>query len=298
MNGTKRSWVVTLAVFFTAVFGLAPVANALPVPIGNSSFEAPELNGDFAYQPAGATWSFAGNGGISAPPSGFGSTPAPDGDQYAFLQTISSFSQQITVPVDGTYVLTFFAAGRPPGATFGGTQTYQALLDAEIIFPASTTDNGGPFTAEQSAPFFATAGTHTLMFQGLNGSADQTAFIDAIAINGAAVARVPEPSAILLLTVARFGRPRLAMAALATAVLVGSFVSCVAITDFAGAWAYFSLPTRAWQLAAGGLLALGAPALGRVPLVVAAGVGWIGAALLGASPHILGIARRPESREA
>ena len=207
MNGTKRSWVVTLAVFFTAVFGLAPVANALPVPIGNSSFEAPELNGDFAYQPAGATWSFTGNGGISAPPSGFGSTPAPDGDQYAFLQTISSFSQQITVPVDGTYVLTFFAAGRPPGATFGGTQTYQALLDAEIIFPASTTDNGGPFTAEQSAPFFATAGTHTLMFQGLNGSADQTAFIDAIAINGAAVARVPEPSAILLLTVGVLGLP-------------------------------------------------------------------------------------------
>ena len=45
------------------------------------------------------------------------------------------------------------------------------------------------------------------MFQGLNGSADQTAFIDAIAINGAAVARVPEPSAILLLTVGVLGLP-------------------------------------------------------------------------------------------
>lgn len=93
---------------------------------------------------------------------------------------------------------------------------------------------------------------------------------------------------ILLLTVARLRRPRLAMAALATAVLVGSFVLCVAMTDFAGAWAYFSLPTRAWQLAAGGLLALGAPLLGRVPHTVAAAVGWMGAALLGASLVAIG----------
>ena len=70
---------------------------------------------------------------------------------------------------------------------------------------------------------------------------------------------------ILLLTVARVGRPRLAMAALATAVLAGSFVLCSALTDTSSAWAYFSLPTRAWQLAAGGLLALGAPLLGRLP---------------------------------
>ena len=65
---------------------------------------------------------------------------------------------------------------------------------------------------------------------------------------------------VLLLTVARIGRPRLAMATLATAVLAGSFVLSVMLTDTSGAWAYFSLPTRAWQLAAGGLLALGATA--------------------------------------
>jgi peptidoglycan/LPS O-acetylase OafA/YrhL len=88
---------------------------------------------------------------------------------------------------------------------------------------------------------------------------------------------------ILLLTVARFGRPRLAMAALAAAVLAGSFVLCSVLTEIASAWAYFSLPTRAWQLAAGGLLALGAPVLGRAPRRVAAAVGWLGAALLGAS---------------
>ena len=93
---------------------------------------------------------------------------------------------------------------------------------------------------------------------------------------------------ILLLTVARIGRPRLAMAALAIALLAGSFVLCSVLTDTANAWAYFSLPTRAWQLAAGGLLALGAPLLGRVPNGVAAAVGWLGAALLGAGLVAIG----------
>ena len=93
---------------------------------------------------------------------------------------------------------------------------------------------------------------------------------------------------ILLLTVARIGRPRLAMATLATVVVAGSFVLAFTLTDTSGAWAYFSLPTRAWQLAAGGMLALGAPLLGRVPNAVAAAVGWLGASLLGASLVVIG----------
>src|SRR5262245_31614313 len=93
---------------------------------------------------------------------------------------------------------------------------------------------------------------------------------------------------ILLLIVARIRRPRPAMAALAIAVLAGSFVLGNALTDTSSAWAYFSLPTRAWQLAAGGLLALGAPLLARVPGSVAVAVGWVGAGLLGASLVAIG----------
>ena len=93
---------------------------------------------------------------------------------------------------------------------------------------------------------------------------------------------------ILLLTVARIGRPRLAMAALAATLLAVSIALCAVLTETENAWAYFSLPTRAWQLAAGGLLALGAPLLGRVPLAVAAAIGWLGAALLGASLVVIG----------
>lgn len=87
----------------------------------------------------------------------------------------------------------------------------------------------------------------------------------------------------LLLVAARLGRPRLAMAAVTIAILVGSFVLCHELTASSGPWAYYSLPTRAWQLAAGGLLALGAPWISRSHRLVAGSVGWVGVAILGAS---------------
>jgi peptidoglycan/LPS O-acetylase OafA/YrhL len=46
-------------------------------------------------------------------------------------------------------------------------------------------------------------------------------------------------------------------------------------------WAFFSLPSRAWQLAAGGLVALGVPGWRRLPRPVAAPAGWAGLALIG-----------------
>lgn len=45
-------------------------------------------------------------------------------------------------------------------------------------------------------------------------------------------------------------------------------------------WAYFSLPTRAWELGTGGLIALSAGAWSRLPKSVAATAGWIGLALI------------------
>jgi peptidoglycan/LPS O-acetylase OafA/YrhL len=87
----------------------------------------------------------------------------------------------------------------------------------------------------------------------------------------------------LLLAAAWLGRPRLAMAAVALAVLVGSFALCFEMTAASGTWAYYSLPTRAWQLAAGGLLALAAPWISRSHRRVAGSLGWVGVAVLGAS---------------
>jgi peptidoglycan/LPS O-acetylase OafA/YrhL len=64
--------------------------------------------------------------------------------------------------------------------------------------------------------------------------------------------------------------------------LVGaaSFALSLVITYVMPAVAFFSLPTRAWQLAAGGLVALTAGQWRRLPRLPAAIVGWAGLALI------------------
>jgi peptidoglycan/LPS O-acetylase OafA/YrhL len=66
-----------------------------------------------------------------------------------------------------------------------------------------------------------------------------------------------------------------AVAALALAG-AGSLALSLRLTARSAPWAFFSLPTRAWELAAGGLVALSASALRRLPGVAAATLGWLG----------------------
>ncbi len=78
------------------------------------------------------------------------------------------------------------------------------------------------------------------------------------------------------------GRPGVGIRRLAIvlgAVLVGSLGLSIWLTDANQPWAFFSLPTRAWELALGGLLAL--PGATRwVPARIVAPAGWIGLALI------------------
>ncbi len=59
-----------------------------------------------------------------------------------------------------------------------------------------------------------------------------------------------------------------------------SFMVSLAWTDTVPSWAFFSLPTRAWELAVGGLVALTAGAWRHLPGPSAAVVGWGGLALI------------------
>lgn len=59
-----------------------------------------------------------------------------------------------------------------------------------------------------------------------------------------------------------------------------SFAISLAWTDSMPSWAFFSLPTRAWELAVGGLIALTAGAWRHLPGPSAAVVGWGGLALI------------------
>ncbi|AKS31804.1 acyltransferase family protein [Mycolicibacterium goodii] len=74
------------------------------------------------------------------------------------------------------------------------------------------------------------------------------------------------------------------------ALAAGSLALSLVWTRTLPAWAFFSLPTRAWELAIGGLIALTATRWRRLPPVCAAVVGWGGLVLILATCNQIGAA--------
>jgi peptidoglycan/LPS O-acetylase OafA/YrhL len=68
---------------------------------------------------------------------------------------------------------------------------------------------------------------------------------------------------------------------IAAVVCLGSLALSIALTTVQAPWAFYSLPTRAWQLGLGALVALYGPSLLRLPSLPLAFGGWLGLALLG-----------------
>ncbi|MDP8904551.1 MAG: acyltransferase [Chloroflexota bacterium] len=87
----------------------------------------------------------------------------------------------------------------------------------------------------------------------------------------------------LLLLAARARRLRGGAGLAILAVFLASLVLAVLLTQMAPNWAFYSLPTRAFELAAGGLLAVAAPFVARVPGWLTGPAGWIGLAAIVAS---------------
>ncbi|PTR31298.1 peptidoglycan/LPS O-acetylase OafA/YrhL [Rhodococcus sp. OK519] len=63
-------------------------------------------------------------------------------------------------------------------------------------------------------------------------------------------------------------------------VAVASFAVSLTWTDTLPPWAFFTLPSRAWELAIGGLVALSVPLWRLLPRLAAAGAGWTGLTLI------------------
>lgn len=98
------------------------------------------------------------------------------------------------------------------------------------------------------------------------------------------------PALLLLATrgVARVGPARLRrIGVLAAVVAVASFVLSLWLTTANEPWAFFSLPTRAWELGIGALLAVGAGRLARLPVAAATTAGWIGLAMIAAGGLVI-----------
>jgi peptidoglycan/LPS O-acetylase OafA/YrhL len=92
-----------------------------------------------------------------------------------------------------------------------------------------------------------------------------------------------------LLLVATRGRADIVRRAglVIAAVIVASFALSIWLTSAAEPWAFFSLPTRAWELGLGAILAVGAGGLARLPAGLAVGAGWIGLAMIAASAVVI-----------
>ncbi len=88
---------------------------------------------------------------------------------------------------------------------------------------------------------------------------------------------------VLLLLVARGRRIRLAAGIVLVVLLVAGLGASVLLTDRAATWGFYSLPSRSWQFAAGGLVAVGAVLLRRLPDLPAALGGWAGIVAIAAA---------------
>ena len=98
------------------------------------------------------------------------------------------------------------------------------------------------------------------------------------------------PALLLLVTrgVTSVGSARLRrIGGLAVVVAVASFVLSLWLTTASQPWAFFSLPTRAWELAIGAILAVGASRLSRLPVKVTTVAGWLGLGMIAASGLVI-----------
>ncbi len=97
------------------------------------------------------------------------------------------------------------------------------------------------------------------------------------------------PAIVLLVAAARgrWGVPR-RVGVMAVVLGGASFVVSLWLTGVNQPWAFFSLPTRAWELGLGALLAVGATRLARLPAPFASVIAWVGLGLVAASGMVVG----------
>ncbi len=89
------------------------------------------------------------------------------------------------------------------------------------------------------------------------------------------------PALVIVALSAFRARRRLAVAIVALG--VGSFAFALWLTDAFAPWAFYSLPSRLWELALGGLLAVAAGWFTRLPRLLLLPVGWLGVGLVAAA---------------
>ncbi len=97
--------------------------------------------------------------------------------------------------------------------------------------------------------------------------------------------------ALLLIVTRGVGHSRLVrvrrIGSLAAVMAAGSFALSLWLTTANEPWAFFSLPTRAWELGIGAILAVGATRLARLPATATRSAGWLGLGMIGAAGLVI-----------
>ena len=167
---------------------------ALAADFTDTGFETPVLQpGGAVYNPnfnnpGQSPWTFTNNAGLSRPPSGFGAIPAPQGDQYAFLQVdlnpntpTATICQTISGLVAGTeYFFSAQFATRVGCITCQGPADVEFRVDGNVVGTvpgeALATDGFDPFATVFTAT--ATSSVLCLAEPVGQGFADATTFAD------------------------------------------------------------------------------------------------------------------------
>lgn len=162
----------------------------------NGGFEAPVLaNGLFSYGPSGASWTFSGGAGISAPNSGFttGAPEVPQSRQVGFIQNTGSVQQYVYL--GDSAVLSFMATQRNG---YPDDQELQVLVDG-VVQNFKLGSPTGRVTVDRVKPArgyyenyavrltpLSKTGYGTVTIRGLRTTGDGTALIDSVAISTSA----------------------------------------------------------------------------------------------------------------
>ena len=93
--------------------------------------------------------------------------------------------------------------------------------------------------------------------------------------------------AIVLLATRAGGNAVRGIGIVAGLIAAASFLLSLYLTQANQPWAFFSLPTRAWELGLGAFLAIGATHLARIPARPAAVLAWVGLAMVALSGVVL-----------
>ncbi len=159
--------------------GTLKLGQAPAVPLVNAGFEQPAFGAD-------GQWSYMGSDGL---PGGWTITAggiarnwapwvavAPQGVQVAYLQQNATLTQNITVPLPGTYRLSFRASNRPGYNAVHLAVQFDGVTAGSWLY--TEIDNGGAFKSFSVDLGVLPVGTHELKFVGTTPGWDTATAID------------------------------------------------------------------------------------------------------------------------